>query len=145
MPLYSERPRLAAVLRLRALDDSVRRPGGGTEGRRQVADGLVVPAVHRRVTRVDGVVQQRTGLDAQRVARARIGVVDAARALARQVLVQGAAQSDVQDLDPAADGEDRQPPGAGAGDEGELHCVPRRIDFLQLWVRVGAVAARLAV
>src|SRR3989441_11499768 len=78
----------------------------------------------------------------QAVARPRVGVIDLARPLARQVLVERPAERDVEDLDAPANRQDREPAGAGLRDQGELHRVPGDVDLTQLRLRAGAVACR---
>ena len=72
-------------------------------------------------------------------------MVHRAGALARQVLIQRAAEGDVQDLDAAADGQDREPASLGARDEGQLDRVARPIGLAQLGVRRRPVAAGLHI
>ena len=69
--------------------------------------------------------QGRSGLDdpesvGQDVRRFGLAVIDLAGELGRQVLPEGAAQVDVQHLDPPADGEDRDSPGLRQAEEGQL-------------------------
>src|SRR2546430_2060816 len=92
MPLDRQHPRRPRVLPLGPFDHAVLRPRARAERRRHIADRLVMPRVHARVPDLERAVQQRAGLDAQSVTRARIRTVHGAGTLARQVLVQRAAQ-----------------------------------------------------
>src|SRR2546428_408144 len=92
MPLHGQHPRLA-VRRLGALDHAVGRPGRGAQRRREVADRLMVAAVHGGLQGGDGAMQEGAGLDPQALAPPRVGVVELARPLARPGLVEGSAQA----------------------------------------------------
>src|SRR2546428_9876318 len=139
MPLHGQHPRLA-VRRLGALDHAVGRPGRGAQRRREVADRLMVAAVHGGLQGGDGAMQEGAGLDPQAVARPRVRVIDLARPLARPVLVQRPAERDVEDLDAPANRQDREPAGAGGRDQGELLPVPGDGDLSPLRARGGVVA-----
>src|SRR5216117_553884 len=94
MPLHGEHPRLA-VRWLGALDHTVGRPGRGAQRRREVADRLMLAAVHGGLEGGDRAMQEGAGLDPQAVAPPRVGVIDLARSLARQILVERPAERDV--------------------------------------------------
>src|SRR5881409_4105111 len=59
MPLHGEHPRLA-VRWLGALDHTVGRPGRGAQRRREVADRLMVAAVHGGLEGGDRAMQERS-------------------------------------------------------------------------------------
>src|SRR3989441_2393428 len=139
VPLHRQRPWLA-VPRLGGFDHAIGGPGGGDERRREIADRLVVAAVYARLESRERAMQQRARLDPHGVTGPRIGVIDGAAPFTGQVLVQGPSQCDVQDLDAAADREDREAAGACGCDQTELHRVPRAIGLAELRVRPGAVA-----
>ena len=77
------------------------------------------------------------------------GLADAIRNLGSDVLVKGAAQSDIQDLDPPADGKNRELPPDGQVGHLDLKMIQPFIHLLQprkglfsvsSWVNVGAPA-----
>src|ERR1051325_5853470 len=146
MPLDGQRPPCRPSHRFDALDDAVLRPRGRAQRRGQVTDRLMVAAVYARAHGPEGAMQQGVRLDAQPVASGRVGVIDRAPpALAREVLVQGAAQGHVQDLDAATDGEDGKPATLRAGDERELDGIAGGIGFAEPGMRQRAIARRLDV
>src|SRR5207244_2708297 len=73
-------------------------------------------------------VHPRMRLDPQGVAHASIGVVDRPGTLAREILIQGAAERDVQDLEATTNGEQREAAALGTCDERELDCGAPRDD-----------------
>jgi len=78
--------------------------------------------------------------------RVRVGVVrEAARALSRQVLPQGAPERDVHDLKPAADPEDRNPELLRGGKESEVQAVAFRVELQCGCLRRFAIARRVYV
>src|SRR3989442_5631455 len=144
MPLDAQSPG-GPVHGVDAFDQAVVGPGRGAEGGCEIADRLVVPGIHRRRSRPQRALEQRTGLDREPVPGPGVGVIEGSGPLARQVLVQRAAERDVEDLDAAADREDRQPALARARDQGELDRVALGIDLAELGVRGGAVARGIDV
>ena len=136
------------------LDDAVGRGGRDAEPGRDLLDRLVMAAV--RLARV-GVAQpfahqareQRVFVDPHfvrqvvgLVRRHRPAVLQRAGHLRGDVLHQRAAARDVQDLDAAADREDRQVAAARLADERELELVARRIDVHHRRMSRLAVAGR---
>src|SRR5215471_18543237 len=94
-------------------DDAVFGPGGSDQALAELVDGLVVVGGDAEFTVVEYAGQAGTGGDLDTV-----GAVGApGRGVAvvadqrREVLVQGAAQSDVQDLEAPADAQQRDTPG----------------------------------
>src|SRR5438128_11554326 len=72
-------------------------------------------------------VHARMRLDPQGVAHASISVVNRPGTLAREILIQGAAERDVQDLEATTNGERREAAGPGTRDARELRAgAPRR-------------------
>src|SRR5207253_8302382 len=119
-----------------------------------VADRLMMSRIHRRrpprpprPPRRPGydAVHPRMRLDPQGVAHASIGVVDRPGTLAREILIQGAAERDVQDLEATTNGEQREAAALGTCDERELDCVAPRVRFPELGVRLGPVAGGLDI
>src|SRR5207302_1046619 len=146
MPLDGQGPRRRPIAPLDALDDAVLRPGRRPQSRGQLADRLVVAAVDARRGGPEGAMQQAVRLDAQLVAGGGVGVIDGAPpALAREVLIQRPAQRDVQDLDAATDGEDREPASLRAGDERQLDGIAAGVGLAELGVRDRTIAGRLDV
>ena len=84
-------------------------------------------------------------LDPQGVAHASISVVNRPGTLAREILIQGAAERDVQDLEATTNGEQREAAALGTCDERELDCVAPRVRFPELGVRLGPVAGGLDI
>ena len=102
----------------------------------------MVATVHDEGRGADRLGEQGVGRDPQRVAPALVAVVDGTGTLARQVLIERPAQRDVQDLDAAADREDRLGLGPGLADQRELDRVARRVHLAEGGVRRRPVAGR---
>ena len=125
MPLYAK---YALRLIFNRLDDPVFRACGDREAGGRVPDGLVVEGVDGHLFAAVDLREQRTGLEIQtvrRVVAVRRGLLMAERFrnLRREILIQRAAEGDVQDLFPPADAEDRQMRGARGPEKMELKII----------------------
>src|SRR6185436_6489149 len=88
MPLHGQDPWGIDIGGLDGFDQAVLRPCAGAERRRQIADGLVMPAVDGRRAGAEGPLEERSGLDANRVTTGVADMSDGSRTLAWQVLIQ---------------------------------------------------------
>src|SRR2546421_2536869 len=146
MPLDPERPRRRAVRAFDALDDAVFGPRGRAQGRGQLANRLMVAAVDACPDGAERAMEQALRLDAQPVTGGGVAVIDRpAAALAREILIQGPTQGDVQDLDAAADGEDRKPAALRARDQRQFDGIARGVGFPELGVGRRPIAGRLDI
>src|SRR6266704_914228 len=68
----------------------------------------MMAAVHRRRAHAEGALEERSGRDAHRMLARLVAVRHGAGPLAIQILIQGAAERDVEDLNATTDRENRQ-------------------------------------
>ena len=116
--------------------EAVGRHRGGDQARGEVMHRLVVHAVHLERRRADQGVEPRARGDGHLVRQVVAGVarggevvvLDGVGALRGDVLVERAAERDVEDLEPAAEPEQRLPLGDGPAREAELHPVAGRVE-----------------
>src|SRR5207245_9033072 len=108
MPLHRYHPRRIRVHQLRSLDEAVLGPRHRLEPRCEIADRLMMAAVHRCRTHAKGTFEKRPGRDAHCVLARLVAVRHGTGPLAVEVLVEGAAERDVEDLTAATDRENRQ-------------------------------------
>src|SRR5207302_11457851 len=135
MPLDRNDPRLIRVRRLDALDDTIVGPRDGLESRRQIANRLMVPAVHRGQARAERSFQERSRLDAHRMAEGFVAVRHGAWPLATQILVERAAKGDVENLNSTADRENGHAARARDRDERHLRRIAYGIDSTEAGMR----------
>ena len=136
VPLHGEEEVVGRLLLGERLGDAVGGEGRDDELRRAARHRLVVAAVDPRGAGGEGAAQRsprRTGVDQDlvRFEILRRHLVGDARVghLGREVLDQGSAAGDVDELQPAADRKDRQPRGAGRGVGRQLAGVARGIEL----------------
>ena len=147
VPLHAqhERPRR----RLDALDHTVGRPGHGPQPASEAVDRLVVERVHPALAPAHQAGEQaaRGDLDGVRdtVARGALAVLQRGAGPVGQVLVQRPAARDVQRLEPAADGEDRDPARIGAPRDLQLEEVQLGLHRAELRVAALVVGARVEI
>src|SRR6266487_4765005 len=142
VPLHRDHPRGVRVRRFRALDHAVIGPRHGLETWSEVADRLMMAAVHRRRAHAEGALEERSGRDAHRMLARLVAVRHGAGPLAIQILIQGAAERDVEDLNATTDRENRQAARARRRNERELGGVTHGIDIAQARMRRRPVAVR---
>ena len=116
------------------LDDPVGGDGADLEHRRKVADDLVVGAGHGQLSGADDLAETGSWRDRNRVSgfpppltralMGRVGYLPIG-----EILVEAAAQSDVQDLESAADPQERQVTVAGGVDQFHLKPIPLLVDL----------------
>src|SRR5207249_11781653 len=112
VPLDGDDPWLLRVGGLRTFDDAVVGPRDRLETGRQIADRLMVAAIHGGRARTQGTLEERPRFDAHGVTARFVTVGHGSRPLAVQILVEGAAEGDVENLNAAADRENRETAGA---------------------------------
>ena len=121
---------------LHAFDQSIFRPGDRAQRRSQVLDRLMMVGIDAQFTRAQLPREQRLGIDPRGVREPppRMGLLVAhgTRALRRDVLIQRAAQVDIEELAPAADREQRDSARRGGVQRSKLDFVPRRVHRTQL-------------
>ena len=136
VPLHGDGEVLVGQGALHGLDEPVGGDGGDEQPLAEPPDPLVVQAVHGELGEADDPGEPR-GLvaEAHRVGEVVAGVALAGEVvvlhrgghLAGEVLVEGAAGGDVEDLQPAADAEDRLAVLGGPAHEQQLELVARRV------------------
>src|SRR6266568_3015927 len=102
----------------------------------------MMAAVHRRRAHAEGALEERSGRDAHRMLARLVAVRHGAGPLAIQILIQGAAERDVEDLNAPTDRENRQAARARRRNERELGGVTHGIDIAQARMRRRPVAVR---
>ncbi len=141
VPLDGHQPRV--VGRLHGFDDAVRGRGDDIEARAEVLDRLVMEAGDGDRAS-DQLVQpaalRERDVVGREVPRGALRVLDGVGYLARDVLVEGAAVRDVDELDAAADREDRDAPALGLREQRQLVGVAVGRGGVEL--RVGLLAVR---
>lgn len=107
MPLYREGPPIGGPSPFEPLDDPVRRPGCGAQSFGYSIGGLVMERVDAKAGRPKRACQSGAGFDLYLVDARPPGaggiMVEGAGSLTRDVLHQGAAERDVEDLETATD------------------------------------------
>src|SRR5712672_2958315 len=131
MPLDGDDPGLVLIGWLRALDHAVLGPCDRLESRGEIADRLMVAAVHRGRAGAERAFEERSRFHAHGMAARLIAVGYRARTLALQILIQRAAQGDVENLDATTDRENRKVAGARSRDKRQLRGIAHWIDISQ--------------
>src|SRR5215213_812969 len=142
MPLHRQQPR-RTILRLRRLDQFVFSPPSRHQPSPQAVDGLVMERVDGDASAPERLCGAAARLEPHlvrpRLACAPRIVRNRTRTLGRQVLEQGTAEADIDELDAAANAQDRQGPLARRGEEPELEQVPLAARRIQMRRGLGAI------
>src|SRR2546430_15920097 len=99
MPLHRYHPRRIRVHQLRSLDEAVIGPRHRLEPRCEIADRLMMAAVHRCRTHAKGTFEKRPGRDSHCVLARLVAGPHGTGPLAGAVLAEGAAERAADDLD----------------------------------------------
>jgi hypothetical protein len=148
MPLHTHHPP-TRVVALHPLDHAV--VGARVDANRvaEAIDGLVVDGVYGERLRTEDRCEARRGIDAHAVHAGISLVVHLVRrnvlALGRQILHERSAQSDIDDLNAAADREGRHAERVSPGEQGKLGVVTGAVDRSKLRVRRRSVPRRVDV
>ena len=135
MPLDRHDPRIGRALWFSRLDYAVFRPRDCFQPGREIANGLVVTAVDGRRTRAECALEQGSRGNANLVTQCLVAVRYGTGSLAIQVLIECATQGDIENLDAAANREDRQPALSRPVDQRKFRGIARRVDVAKARVR----------
>jgi hypothetical protein len=148
VPLYADHPPIRIVA-LDAFHHAVIRSRVDANGVAESIDCLVVDGVHAERLRAENRRESRRRIDADAV-DACISLVAQlvrghVRLLGRKILEQGSAESDVHDLNSAADRKRRHANRTSAGEQCKLRLIASAVDRSKLGVRGGPVSRRVYV
>src|SRR3989441_8977062 len=101
----------------------------------------MVPAVHRRRARAECLFEERSRFDAHGVTARFVAMGHRSGPFTVQILVERAAEGDVENLNPTADRENRQPARARGRDERQLCGVAHGIDLAEAGMRRRSVTS----
>src|SRR5215469_2313855 len=135
MPLHADQPLAFRLAQLNGFDDPVGRACYHGQHGCDVLQRLVMPAVGANALALHRAGEERARIDGDVVFA--LSMVDWARALGREILMQRPAQRDVENLYSATDRQNGEPRRDGRAYQGGLDNVTRVIDAAELWVRAG--------